>query len=246
MSFKKILKPKKNYSLMRLGRNNDGGYLVGINSIKEAEVLVSLGINDDWSFEKSFKKLNSDLVIECYDSIPIQKNLIKLIILEFIFLPYRGKIKNLWATIKNLYDFMIFKKKAKFIKKNIFYGDLEKILKSFSKKNIFLKVDIEGTEYRILEEILNFDNNLTGLVCEFHDVDLNINQIYKFAEKINLELVHIHPNNCSPVDKEGNPIVIELTFEKKPLIVSETNNLPNKLDMKNDENLTDIKINFDE
>ena len=40
----KSFKPKYNFDLIRLGRNNDGGYLVGENTIKNTENLISIGI----------------------------------------------------------------------------------------------------------------------------------------------------------------------------------------------------------
>jgi len=45
--------------LIRLGRNFDGGYLVSRQDILASDILVSMGINDDWSFEKDFIKLNA-------------------------------------------------------------------------------------------------------------------------------------------------------------------------------------------
>ena len=37
-------------SLIRLGKKNDGGYLVSKNDIDKSDLLLSLGIYDDWSF----------------------------------------------------------------------------------------------------------------------------------------------------------------------------------------------------
>ena len=56
MYLHKIFKPKKEYELTRLGKKNDGGYLVGIQTVKESQYLISFGIRDDWSFEKDFLK----------------------------------------------------------------------------------------------------------------------------------------------------------------------------------------------
>ena len=50
----KQFKPKHKYNLIRIGRNNDGGYLVEKNSISKSNSLVSFGIGLDWSFEKDF------------------------------------------------------------------------------------------------------------------------------------------------------------------------------------------------
>lgn len=45
-------------NLIRVGRKNDGGYLVDADDIKRSKALVSFGINDDWSFEQDFVSMN--------------------------------------------------------------------------------------------------------------------------------------------------------------------------------------------
>ena len=40
MAIPLILKPKKKYELLRLGRNFDGGYLVGTDSLKKSEIFM--------------------------------------------------------------------------------------------------------------------------------------------------------------------------------------------------------------
>ena len=67
MALPNFLKPKHSYLLKRIGSNNDGGYLVGKNSLKKANCLISFGINDDWSFELSLKKIRNNIPILCYD-----------------------------------------------------------------------------------------------------------------------------------------------------------------------------------
>ena len=42
--------------LIRLGKNNDGGYLVSEKDIKHTKNLISLGVSFDISFEKDFKR----------------------------------------------------------------------------------------------------------------------------------------------------------------------------------------------
>ena len=51
-----FLNPCLIFNLKRLGNNNDGGYLAEINSLSNADIIISFGINDDWSFEKDFLK----------------------------------------------------------------------------------------------------------------------------------------------------------------------------------------------
>ncbi|MAW14180.1 MAG: hypothetical protein CML57_08215 [Rhodobacteraceae bacterium] len=77
-----------------------------------------------------------------------------------------------------------------------------------------LKIDIEGWEYRILEDILATDKKLTGLLVEFHDVDLHIDKIVNFIGSFNLDLLHVHVNNNAPISPLGIPMVVEMTFGK--------------------------------
>ena len=53
----KFLKPTSTGSFVRLGKNNDGGYIIDKNIMQNADCLVSSGISNDWNFEKDFFKL---------------------------------------------------------------------------------------------------------------------------------------------------------------------------------------------
>ena len=54
---------KQAVDLVRIGRDYDGGYLVSQSDIEKSELLLGLGICDDWSFEKDFTLLN-DVEVE--------------------------------------------------------------------------------------------------------------------------------------------------------------------------------------
>ena len=53
------LKPIHVTDLIRVGRDNDGGYIVPKSIILKSKSLLSYGINKDWSFEKDFYNLNN-------------------------------------------------------------------------------------------------------------------------------------------------------------------------------------------
>ena len=235
MAIDTLLKPKKKYKLIRLGGINDGGYLIGENSLKRTETLISFGIEDNWQFEKEFQMMNSETKIKCYDDKSILKYLVKKFITEIIFFPYYLRL-NFIKYFLNIIDFLKIKKKINFFQKKIFYGDLEEIIINTESNNIFFKIDIEGSEYRILEEIIKNQNKIIGLVIEFHDFDYHKNEIYNFCKRFNLSLIHIHPN--------GNPLVVELTFEKNPTIIDDNLVLPHELDMKNNPLEKDIELFF--
>ena len=242
MPFHKILKPKYNYDLIRIGRDNDGGYLVEKKSFENTECLISLGINDDWSFEEDFLKKN--IIIKCFDDELDEKFLLKKIINHFIFFfSNSNNFSLLKNCISNYFSFLRIKKKIQFNKKKISYNDLNKIL-SQETNNIFLKIDIEGHEYRILDDLLLNQKKIIGLVIEFHDCDLHLEKIIKFLNSFNLTLVHIHGNNASIRDLNGDIVVLELTFSKNPIQVSDICVLPNKLDMPNSHNKSEVIFNF--
>ena len=43
-------KPQNEYELIRLGQDNDGGYLVDKKSIDDSKSLITLGLGFDWTF----------------------------------------------------------------------------------------------------------------------------------------------------------------------------------------------------
>lgn len=48
--------------LVRVGRDNDGGYLISQQDIDHSDLLLSLGIKDDWSFEEDFCSCSSSAI----------------------------------------------------------------------------------------------------------------------------------------------------------------------------------------
>ena len=89
MTINKIFRPKFEYYLKRIGKRNDGGYLVGLDSIKKTKTLISYGINDDWSFEKDFYEINDKINIISFDDQLNITFLFKKMIINFlkIFIP---------------------------------------------------------------------------------------------------------------------------------------------------------------
>lgn len=244
MSIPFILKPKKKFSLCRIGKNFDGGYLIGKSSLKDSELLISLGIYDDWSFEEEFKKNNKDCSVICYDDNNILKLIVKKFIESIIYFPIKLEFKALYY-FKKIINYIKIKKNFSIHQKKIFYNDLNNILADVQHNNIFLKIDIEGSEYRLLDEIIKNQKKIKGMVIEFHDFDYHREKICNFVKLLTLELIHIHPNNFSLLDKNNDPLVIELTFERNPIIENNKNILPDPLDMKNNPDSDDIFLNFE-
>ena len=246
MAFPDLLKPKKLFLLKRVGKDNDGGYLIDFNSINNSKTLISFGINDDWSFEESFSRLNSNCKIFCYDKNLSLYFLFKIFLKKVNFF-YKHKFIDIYFSFLKIFQFIFFFKKNTLSRAKISYNFLTDLINNNSFENpIFLKIDIEEWEYRILTDIIKVSNRLSGLVIEFHSVDFHLDKISDFIKKINLELTHIHANNggIPKVDLNNNPTVIELTFAKDPIVVSNEFVTPHYLDQKNIRELDDILIDF--
>ncbi len=250
-----FLRPKYQTNLIRLGSKNDGGYLVPEEVLYKTKILLSFGLNDDWSFEEDFKLKNKEVFIYSYDHTVDRKFWYKYTIISFFYF-----LKN-FKNFSNIFKYLKYKNffKLKFnnfhIKKKIVnkeYGfneiSINKIAKKF-KKDVFLKIDIENDEYRILDEIKNF-KQLLGFVIEFHYVDLNYKIIKDFLSKnSNFKIVHIHPNNMGGLDTEGFPTTLEISFIntklcKKYKLVNNKKFKPHLLDSNNDPSKKKLKMKF--
>ena len=135
--FSKFLKPKKKFLLKRLGKNYDGGYLIDHTSLKETNTLISLGINDDWSFEKDFFKSNPNSKILCFDRDTSLLFLVKIFLKKIIFIFYYG-FKDTYLSFIKIIDYIFFLR-SKIHKKNISNKDLLKITQKL-KPPFFIKI----------------------------------------------------------------------------------------------------------
>ena len=253
----KIFKPENEYDLIRLGQDNDGGYLIEKNSLSEAKSLISFGLSYDWSFEKKFFSIKG-CPIHCYDP-TIKYSSIKKFSRRSIVNLF--KIKNLFNkkllkhNIDNIFlynDYKnFFSNKVVHYESSIGIGrnkiNFSELINKIKLYPVFLKIDIEGSEYRILDDILKYQDKIAGLVIEFHNVDLHKDIISDFIKKFNLSLCHIHgqnPSGTDYLDKNNDPIQVEMTFSNTKNILSTNPKIPHLLDQPADFRFQDVELNF--
>ena len=245
----KNFKPDGAYELIRMGSDHDGGYLVDPKSIEQSNALIALGVGRNWSFEKDFLERKS-VRIHAYDySIGLGywiKHFLKRVLAVLI-----GRFSAPFDAVKLFLEFRTFFKDSAVLyleKVGTAPGcdtNLKKALDKLDRAPLFLKVDIEGYEYQILEEIIRCKDDLTGLVIEFHSVSDNIEKIEDFINKIGITLIHIHPNN-NRLDEEGGPKAIELTFSKNPTKLEDKFIHPHALDQNNVPRKDSVSLRFTE
>ena len=253
----KIFKPQNEYNLIRLGQDNDGGYLIEKDSLSKANSLISFGLSYDWSFEKNFFS-SKNCPIHCYDPTIKYSSIKKFSRRSIIDL---FKIKNLFdknLLTHNLNNIFLYNDYKKFFSNKVLHYEssigigrkkvnFSEIINRVKLFPIFLKIDIEGSEYRILDDILKYQDKITGLVIEFHNVDLHKDLISDFINKFSLSLCHIHgqnPSGTDYLDINNDPIQVEMTFSNTKNILSTSPKIPHLLDQPADRRFQDVKLNF--
>ena len=255
-----FLAPYKLDNLIRIGKSDDGGYLVPETLINNVDMLISFGISTDWSFEEHFKKLNSKLVIHAYDhtisgkkfylSARKLRGLINILLGRQTLQKFKKNI-DLNNSYKNF-----FQSSATHFEERINNridrpndANLDKVFSRTKSSNVFMKIDIEGSEYRIIDDILRYSERIVGIVLEFHETDplreVFITAVKKLQQKFTI--VHLHGNNCGFISKDNVPETLELTFVKRKQYLTSTqrDSLPlDSLDFPNDIRKPDYKINF--
>ena len=245
--------------LVRVGPKLDGGYVMDKKSILNTDIIITCGLNDDWEFEKFFLKINTKCIVEAYDHTidkkfwieRFKKDIKHFFLLKKIRL---SKIINIFKYLDYL-NFFQNQNKHHILKigtKNIENKEItiNKILQAY--QNVILKIDIEGDEYKILEQVLYNSNKINTLIIEFHNIHKNIDKIKNFISKSKiLKLIHIHSNNYGGSNKDGDPNVVELTFtsvNNNNIDLIKTNkSFPIKdLDFKNIDRIHDVYLKFND
>jgi hypothetical protein len=254
----KELKPKHFYDLLRIGRNNDGGYLVEKDSLKASKALISFGLSFDWSFEKDFYKFHRNAPIHCYDH-TVKYSAIKKFSNRSLFNIFNKKyysklgFKSIFKNFYLLSDYKnFFQENRIHFRSAIGIGtnliSINDVFAKISTNDIFLKIDIEGSEYRILNDILLVQGKLSGLVIEFHNIDLHMNKVLNFVNNLTLlKIVHIHgqnPGGKDHLDSKGDPTQIEVIFSSTKNYLNIEPQIPHKLDQPSDSRFEEVKLNF--
>ena len=258
-----FLRPMSNKNLIRAGVEKDGGYVVDSNLFENSDCLLSFGLGNDWSFEQDFLKKNKKKgIINIYDhTININFFLIPLIKCLKRFLLFRknfSDLKSRFIKFKS-YFFFVNHKKVKFYKEKITYKSEKKlkfttVTEAFDrlniKKKLILKIDIEGSEYQIIDDIINNYKNIEMILLEFHEIDLKEHFFIECVKKllINFDIIHLHGNNHCKQSNSGIPVALEITMVNKlhrPKEIHYETNFPKQdLDFPNNPNEKDIYFSF--
>lgn len=215
--------------LIRVGKNNDGGYVM-LNDFDNMSIAYSLGIGNDVSWDSYFASLGYDIYMFDHS---IDK------------LPYENE-KFHWSKIGiSYYESDSMKNLETIISQN-----------NHREERMLLKMDIEGYEWEFLSKLpSSILNCFDQIVCEIHDLlDYNRRtEILSGLQKLNEthQLIHVHANNaCQVYFSEYNvfPNNLEVTYVRKEgrrfNLDCRDKYFPTALDQVNVEYLPDIILGF--
>jgi hypothetical protein len=229
--------------MSRFGKHFDGGYIIPEIALESAEVLIGYGILNDNSFEDHFSRTydRESIGFDCTvkdETVLISNPKFKLV-KECII---NSKRKNINPNFQNVSHFQ------------------EQIQKhGIEDKKLFIKMDIEGGEYDVMEDILQYASQITGIVLEvhiYHEPELirSLEMLSSLREKFHL--VHIHNNNCTSGKIENSHLtgemssVLEITMIHKSLVrechTPDKISFPTPLDEPNCPYNSDFKLTINE
>ena len=214
--------------LSRWGKSNDGGYVIPVIALEKADALIGYGIAGDISFEREFSQR-----------------------LDKPSFGFDGGVSHIETgdarchfysecigDADHLYPGQEFSGKISS------YSDHLKMLQLVDRK-IFLKMDIEGSEFNVFDDILKHKDNISGIVLECH-IWWGFQKAIDLLTKLSKDflLLHVHGNNASiehyftSQKSIGRiPLVLELTYINKNLVhsyqLSKNQKHPTELDQAN-------------
>lgn len=236
-------KPIEARELIRVGSERDGGYIVSKRAVLASKLLIGMGVNDDWRFEKEFRQLSGAQVV-CFDHTVNLKFWARYYVEQFLRLR--------WNRLARYLDYRWFFSRPGVEHRRIRIGydqpgevSVSGLMREFDEREIFLKIDIEGSEYRILDDIAGHADRFTSLVMEFHDVDLHRARISDFITAMkDFSIVFLHANNFSGTDGHGDPLVIEISLVRKDFVETAAPGEPRLTLPANDPRSPDIELRF--
>lgn len=214
--------------LIRVGRNNDGGYIM-VDDFEKSKIAYSFGISDDVSWDKDIA--NRGIEVFQYD--PTIYNV-----------PEKNSLFHFYKIgISGIDDEKSSMLTLKTIMKNNKHAD---------KNNMILKMDVEGAEWDFLkntaeDNLAQFDQ----IAFELHGLtnDTKGEMILASIAKLNKthQLIWIHGNNCSIAEQAKGiliPDCIEVLYvnREKYCFSSSECLFPCEIDQPNNKRIIDFNL----
>ena len=251
------LEPVAVANKVRVGQAGDGGYVLTSDTILATNALIGLGIASDWTFEEDFhSRKHKHFPVVCYDDRVTPWRFLEHSIsgLFAYVLPSRASKRFRLPEFPKYVRFFVRHRSVSLHKAFIGVGENELGITAIlaglkANEDIFLKIDIEGSEYDVLSQMIEHRKILSGVAIEFHSCAEKLRSIERFVDETRdvFCLTHIHANNMGGLGASGCPNIMEMTFEKRATVkrASEDFTYPSDaVDFPTSANLPDYALEF--
>jgi hypothetical protein len=215
----RFLWPEFSVPSIRIGPDEDGGYVVPSAVFASIKQLISFGVNVDWRFEHEVQR-KLRIPVQAYDCCSVLRLALRYWLGGLFKLTFnRIDYENFSQRTDRLKDYFIFfYGNAKLFKLRIDKVTALPIFESCN--NTLLKCDIEGGEYEILDLIISYQSRFNIIAMEIHNIRKNGEVLKHFFEKLNgqFAVTHLHVNNFVDFDDAGVPDIVEVTFSRRSLL----------------------------
>ena len=211
--------------LTRIGhQHGDCGYLINARDIPRTDMVLSFGIGDNWMFEQHWVELN-DCPVLAYDMPTDRKFPGRDDFFQGPRQLINGEVGSSGSTLDDIWQ--------------PHWHD------------VFLKCDIEGSEYSLFDDIINRRHGFTGICMEVHDINVrdNLDRLCDFMTRLCMPLVHLHVNNWFYYlqGDQAIPDVFEMTFSSDPEVkLDRAMTLPHQLDRVNNPNNPEFSMTWNQ
>ena len=245
--------------LVRLGSDHDGGYVVARRAIEASTHLLSFGLETNWSFETDYLRLKQSTDaftgIDAYDPTLTRWLYVKRSARR-VGRRLRGKRvghMDSWSSYRKLFGTCRVQHHRQWIGRcgapnTVDFADCLRRLPESAQ--VFLKMDIEGSEYDILDQVSASHQRLTGIAMELHafaQARAAHQPLFKQLHR-HFRVVHVHVNNYGRLDEGGCPNLVEVNYLHDRLVGPLPGGAvakPDQLDQPNRPGAPDYAIEFE-
>jgi hypothetical protein len=219
------LVPAECHDLKRLGSRHHGGFVVPLKAVQRTKHLISFGLSQNWAFEEDFRRHNPNVCIHYYDHALSLGTLAAYSLKNFSKLMIRPS-KTTWHQAVKFFSYRgFFRGHIHHHQNRVWYNHdndsvtMRDVFAEAPHGEVFLKIDIEGSEYRILDAVLEFHPRIDAMVIEFHHIDIMAGPFEEAITQIgeHFHVVHVHGNNYGGLSPSGFPNLLEVTFQNRRL-----------------------------
>jgi hypothetical protein len=247
----KELCPENIGELVRIGGQNDGGYIISSEAIGKIKSVLTFGLGYNWAFESELAANFEINNIHCYDhtvGATVFRKKYYFSLLNIFEKKQKRAMRQ--RAYKNYSQFFEKTDGVRHYKLRVGAIDvpgqisLQTALSKLntSQNDVLLKCDIEGSEYEIADAVIAKAGHFPAIAIEFHDVGRNLDELTAILRRLKSthRIDHIHANSLSKINASGIPSVIEVSLSRLDLKQRTNFGLLGKQSLKTAQNGTEL------